>query len=291
MEKRRVVFPICFLIIISLIFCCFGEDYEKYDKEPKLNVLMLHMVTKEMPEDSSLDTLYITDKMLKSYCEYFKDRYTIVSLDEAFDIIKNNKELENPNLLAFTFDDGYDNNYKLAYPILKELGIKANINIIARYTNENYPGYLTWDEIKEMSDSGLITFGNHTYDSHYYTEDANGDSRPVLSALLSGESSEERRKRIMTDLKLADNMISQATGTDINVIAYPYGVPPFDLMSEIKDELGYDIQMLVRTGVNKTKEQFGKLSRFTVNGNQSPKDLEREMKRYKGLNFLEVLKY
>ncbi|MBQ8044591.1 MAG: polysaccharide deacetylase family protein [Clostridia bacterium] len=291
MEKRRVVFPICFLIIISLIFCCFGEDYEKYDKEPKLNVLMLHMVTKEMPEDSSLDTLYITDKMLKSYCEYFKDRYTIVSLDEAFDIIKNNKELENPNLLAFTFDDGYDNNYTLAYPILKELGIKANINIIARYTNENYPGYLTWDEIKEMSDSGLITFGNHTYDSHYYTEDANGDSRPVLSALLSGESSEERRKRIMTDLKLADNMISQATGKDINVIAYPYGVPPFDLMSEIKDELGYDIQMLVRTGVNKTKEQFGKLSRFTVNGNQSPKDLEREMKRYKGLNFLEVLKY
>ena len=290
MEKRRVVFPICFLIIISLIFCCFGEDYEKYDKEPKLNVLMLHMVTKEMPEDSSLDTLYITDKMLKSYCEYFKDRYTIVSLDEAFDII-NNKELENPNLLAFTFDDGYDNNYTLAYPILKELGIKANINIIARYTNENYPGYLTWDEIKEMSDSGLITFGNHTYDSHYYTEDANGDSRPVLSALLSGESSEERRKRIMTDLKLADNMISQATGKDINVIAYPYGVPPFDLMSEIKDELGYDIQMLVRTGVNKTKEQFGKLSRFTVNGNQSPKDLEREMKRYKGLNFLEVLKY
>jgi len=290
MNIRRFVIPVIFLIIISVIFACISIGKEAYDKKPTLNVLMLHMVTEEMPEDESLNTLYITDSMLRRYCEYFKDRYKIVSLEEGYDIIKNNKATDNPNLLALTFDDGYDNNYLLAYPILKEFNIKANINVIAKYTNDNYPGYLTWDQVKEMSDSGLIAIGSHTYDSHYYIDDFEGRYRPVLSALLPNETKEQRRNRIFSDLKLADDMLSNAIGKEVNILAYPYGVAPFDLMDEINEYFGYEIQLLVRPGVNKNKEMFGKLNRFTVDGTQSPEELEKVMKRYDGLNFMSTKK-
>ncbi len=285
MLKNRLIVILCFFIAIVSIST--ATTLCKNTDEPILNVLMMHMVTEEMPEDSSLDTLYITADMLRKYCEYFKDRYTIVSLDEAYDIISNNKKVDNPNLLVFTFDDGYDNNYTLAYPILKEYGIKATISVIAKYTDENRPGYLTWDQVREMSDSGLIAIGSHTYDSHYYTTASDGISKPVLMALLSGETAEDRRKRIFTDLKMADDMISEVTGKKVNIMTYPYGVPPFDLMDEIAREFDYNIQILVRPGVNKGVEMFSKLKRFTVNGNQEPSQLEETMKKYNGLKFLE----
>lgn len=286
MEKKRLILPLVFMAIIVCLLTLVTFLKNEHNNTPRLNVLMLHMVTNKMPDDPSLNTLYITDDMLRKYCEYFKDRYTIVSLDTAYDIIENNKKVDNPNLMAFTFDDGYDNNYTLAYPILKELNIEANINIIAKYTDEKRDGYLTWNQVKEMSDSGLITIGSHTYDSHYYTLSDFGDERPMFSTFLPGETEEARRNRIFTDLKLADDMIEKAIGKEINALAYPYGVPPFDLMEDIKNEFGYKIQMLVRTGVNKGEGMFMKLNRFAVDGTMEPSELDEIIKIHDGLRFL-----
>ena len=285
MFKNRLFVILCFFIVIVIIST--ATTFCKNSEEPILNVLMLHMVTEEMPEDSSLDTLYITTDMLRKYCEYFRDRYTIVSLDEAYDIISNNKKVDNPNLMAFTFDDGYDNNYTLAYPILKEYGIKATISVIAKYTDENRTGYLNWEQVKEMSDSGLITIASHTYDSHYYTTASDGISKPVLQALLPGETYEQRKVRIFLDLKIANDMIEKCTGKKVNIMTYPYGVPPFDLLDDISKEFSYNIQVLVRPGVNKGIEMFSELKRFTVNGKKEPFQLEETMNKYNGLKFLE----
>lgn len=288
MEKKRFVLPLICLIIISFIFGLSSFFKDRYDNTPTLSVLMFHMVIDKMPSDRSLDTLYITDTMLEKYCEYFSKEYNIVSLDEAYDIIKNKKEVDNPNLLAFTFDDGYDNNYTLAYPILKKYGIEANINVIARYTDENYPGYLNWEQVEEMSDSGLINIGSHTYDSHFYTATATGDERPVLSALLPNETDKERKERIFSDLRLADKMISEVTGKKISVMAYPYGVPPVDLVKEIEEEFDYNIQLMVRTGVNKTIDMFNKLNRFAVNGREEPEVMDAKIKEYNKIKAVET---
>ena len=63
--------------------------------------------------------------------------------------------------VIITFDDGYADNYENAYPILKKYGFKATIFLIYDFTN-TYPNYLTWDQIAEMKESGLIRFESHT---------------------------------------------------------------------------------------------------------------------------------
>lgn len=286
MEKKRILTIASFFIVVISSFVLVSVFKEQYDCESTLNVLMLHMVVDEMPEDKSLSGLYITQDMLRRYVEYFSEKYTVVSLDEAYDIIKNNKDVENPNLIAFTFDDGYENNYTLAFPVFKEFNVPANINIIAKYTDEEYEGYLTWEQVKEMSDSGLITIGSHTYNSHYYTADVNGEDKPVLAAFLLEESDSERKERIYSDLALANDMISNVTEKRVNVMVYPYGVPPFDLVDEIESKFGYDMQILVRPGVNRGLKSFSAVKRFTVDGNKTPEELERTMKNYYGLSFL-----
>ncbi len=65
-------------------------------------------------------------------------------------------------IIAFTFDDGYISDYELAFPILKDYGIRGTSYIIPKYQDEETPYALSWDQIKEMSDYGWA-FGCHTY--------------------------------------------------------------------------------------------------------------------------------
>ncbi len=59
---------------------------------------------------------------------------------------------------CITFDDGMLNNYTVAYPILKELGLKAYFFIIVSKVGTS--GYMSWEQLKELKDAGMI-IGSH----------------------------------------------------------------------------------------------------------------------------------
>ncbi|WP_022819288.1 polysaccharide deacetylase family protein [Fusobacterium russii] len=95
------------------------------------------------------------------------------------------------NSILLTFDDGYFDNYKYVFPLLKKYNMKATIFLNTLYIKnkrENDPEillnydanykaienflkdknsgseqYMTWEEIKEMYDSGLIDFQAHSH--------------------------------------------------------------------------------------------------------------------------------
>lgn len=289
MDKKRFIVPIIFLLVCVVLFWIVSYKKEVYEMSPTLDVLMMHVVCDEMPEDKSLSGLYITKDMLEEYLKYFQKKgYSVVTLDEAYNIFKNDVNVDNNKLLVYTFDDGYMDNYTKGFPILKKYNTKFNLNVIARYTDEKYDNYLTWEQIKEMNESGLMELGNHTYDSHIYIEDYKGDSVPILKARLVEETEEERKKRILSDLTKADEYISFRgnNGEKINIMAYPYGVPPKDMQEEIRDNLNYYVELMVTEGVNRNIGDFKGLNRFVVDGFETPERLEQRMEFYKGMNFL-----
>ena len=63
--------------------------------------------------------------------------------------------------VLIVFDDGFKCVYEKAYPIMKELGIKGNVFILPKYTDEKDDRFISIDNIKEMSANGF-EFGAHT---------------------------------------------------------------------------------------------------------------------------------
>lgn len=65
---------------------------------------------------------------------------------------------ERPVLL--TFDDGYRDFFTDAFPVLKELNVQATLFVVTEFVGQ--PEYVTWEQIVEMDQSGLVTIGAHT---------------------------------------------------------------------------------------------------------------------------------
>jgi len=92
-----------------------------------------------------------------------RNRYNIVSLDKLAGMLKSDKKIPYKTV-AVTFDDGYENNYTNAFPVLKRYNIPATIFVVIDKIGKE--GYLTWEQIEEMA-GNKIEIGSHTLSECY----------------------------------------------------------------------------------------------------------------------------
>ena len=103
---------------------------------------------------------------------------------------------QNEKKVLITFDDGFVSNYLVAFPIIKELGIKINIFLAYDYINQE--NYLNQQQIREMRDSGLVEFGYHTK-THCDCREITNDEVLYEELIVGLKSTEEIVQRSITD--------------------------------------------------------------------------------------------
>ena len=243
---------------------------ERYEKSPRLVILMFHHVAEQQTNSIAERDLLLTPDEFRNYCEFFKKRFLICTLHEAQ---KHITEGCPGILLVFSFDDGYTDFYETAFPILKELNIPVNQNIIVKYANKNEPGYLNWNQIRELKESGLVEFGSHTFDEHHLV-----DNEPIVNKLS--------REEILEDLKQARKSFQDNLGATPDILAWPYGAIPRTLRATDYQELGIQFQLTTISGMNVSPIDFNRLKRFAVLGYEKPEKLERIIQGYDALGFM-----
>jgi hypothetical protein len=144
-------------------------------------VIYYHSVGPINPEWSrnylTLELQYVTDQF-----RYFAKNFNSISLREYYEI-KNGliKPVQNP--VVITFDDGYLDNWIWAFPLLKKFKLKATIFVCPEFVDLengirpdstdlkqgkatlediNRNGYLSWEEMRLMEQSGLVDIQSHT---------------------------------------------------------------------------------------------------------------------------------
>ncbi|MGL4210288.1 MAG: polysaccharide deacetylase family protein, partial [Cetobacterium somerae] len=95
---------------------------------------------------------------------WFLNMKTLTNKEMLESLEKNGKLPKNS--VALTFDDGYYDNYRHAFPLLKKYKMKATLYLNTAYVeNEEHRAftYLSWKEIEEMSASGVFDIQLHSH--------------------------------------------------------------------------------------------------------------------------------
>lgn len=186
--------------------------------------LMYHQVLKD---ESRAGKYIITPNELESDLAYLSENGYVSVLPSQLVRIREQGGRLPEKTVIITFDDGYETGLYYVLPLLKKYGMKAVINVVGSYTDEysriNEEGkhlsyaYLTWNEIKTLSDSGYVEIGNHTYDMHSNNGDRNGCARK------ENESDEQYRTVLYEDVARLSDKLQQVTGKRPVAFAYPFG--------------------------------------------------------------------
>ncbi len=167
-------------------------------------VLLYHDIS-----DAFGDSYTISPSLFASQMEWlYNDGFRAVSLRDIPLLSGNGKPV------VITFDDGYASYMDYAFPLFREYGFHATINVIGSvvgtYLREggNRP-MLSWDEYRYLQQSGQVDIGCHTYGLH------SAARRGVLG--VSGET-------LRQDLRRFREVLRRETGMSTDILAWPYGL-------------------------------------------------------------------
>jgi peptidoglycan/xylan/chitin deacetylase (PgdA/CDA1 family) len=177
--------------------------------------------------------------------------------------------------IIITFDDGYSSNYEYAYPILKDMGMKAVINIVgwtvgrSTQIKNSYKitPHFSWEEASEMINSGVIEIQNHTYDLHSYEGKSAGFDQPCGVGLrpFTNEDYKAYRKRLTKDIIINNQEIYNHTGAVSTFVAYPFGENTKET-EQILTEIGIDGTLTTKAAVRyySSTDDLRKIPRLTI---------------------------
>jgi len=161
-------------------------------------VLMYHSVDEKAQETK----LSVSPANFERQMKFLSEReYNVVTLQELVETIEKGRGFP-ARTVAITFDDGYENNYTCAFPVIRKYNIPVTIFVIMDKVGRE--GYLSWRQIREMTESGLVSIGSHTFNHAY----------------LPGVSD---KGRLRIEIFKSKQLVRMLTGQENIFFSYPLG--------------------------------------------------------------------
>ena len=92
----------------------------------KARIVVYHGVTKEIPKVFNWQQIPLAQFI--EHMKHLKKHYHVVPLPILLEVMRNKKKYPK-RWVALTFDDGYENNFSVVYPILRDLNFPATFFI------------------------------------------------------------------------------------------------------------------------------------------------------------------
>ena len=172
-----------------------------------MTIVAFHRVNDGQAEDG----LTCSSANFMAFCKFFRRHFRVLSLAEQVAGCHAGRDMG--GTLSITFDDGYLDNFTVAAPILKALGLPATFFITSGFiatgtvapwdTDLTVPaGWMTWDHVRALVSQGF-EIGSHT-DTHIDMGTAGVET-------------------VRAELETSKRKILAETGVAVRLFAYPFG--------------------------------------------------------------------
>lgn len=203
-------------------------------------VLAYHDVEDQDPDQTYLSVR--TDHLVEQFSWLRDNGYQPVSVTQILAARDGGPALPDQAVLL-SFDDGYRSFYTRVMPLLRAFQWPAVLAPVGAWLDApaeqlvDYGGqltererFLTWDQIAEISRSGLVEIGAHTDAMHFgVIANPQGNQQPAAAARIydpkSGryESDEAYERRLRQDIGSITEKVKRVTGKSPRVWVWPYG--------------------------------------------------------------------
>lgn len=225
----------------------YQSEYVKRCKR-EIPILMYHRVVRDRSE-AGKHGIYVTATQFRKHLGYLKKNgyetitFKELSLEKRFD--------GNSKKVMLTFDDGYEDNYTVMFPILWEFGFKATVFLVTgldsnewdhKLGGEPFVRLLNRLQIEEMHNYG-IEFGSH------------GMTHRDLSTLPNEELEEE--------VIGSKEKLQEITGEQPVAFCYPYGRVNERVKQAVR-EAGYKFGLSTDSGPIAMNEDLFQIRRIAI---------------------------
>ena len=228
--------------------------WKTYDDPVQIPILMYHAVHVMDPSEASNANLIVDPDLFEVQIKALaKAGYYFLTPEEAYKAFTENA-LPAKKVVWLTFDDGNEDFYTIAYPILKKYKAKATNNVITGFVKKGNAGNLTVKQMKEMMAHGM-SFQSHTV------------NHPDLS------TTDKATQKV--ELSDSIDFLENKLNTKVNTIAYPsgrYNQTTLDLAKKT-----YKLGLTTNEGLASAKDGLLSLNRVRILPTTTAKGLLSEI--------------
>lgn len=220
-KKLKKIIIATILIIITIIIGFFiyekvtwNKEYYISEKNINIPIFIYHDIVKS-EEEVEHDYMQTTQKVFEEQISgLLKKGYKVIDYDDLIAYNKGEKKLPK-RVCLIDFDDGYIGNYTVAADIIKKYNIPVTIFVVDNLVGTE--GYMTWSQIRELKQTGLIDINSH------------GKEHARFNELDSDKA--------VKDVKYAHSKIEEELGEKVTkVFTYPYGLNSEEIVTKLKNE-------------------------------------------------------
>lgn len=191
--RKRIRFLAVLLTLCAMLLCGSLTNRRSGAQRQYMPVVLMYHLVEETPFTEN-DELFVTPEDFETQLRALAEAgYTFLFADEY-------APTDTPSVVL-TFDDGYEDNYTIALPLLEKYSAKATVFVAVNLLGQAH--YLTEQQVRALADSGCVRIGSHTM-NHARLGKLDADAA-------------------VQELAGAQAALETLTGRSVRALAYPNG--------------------------------------------------------------------
>ena len=172
------------------------------------------------------DSMTVKTSVFASHLEYLQaNGFTVIPLRRLTDYIAGKAPPPPARSVVITADDGHESVFTDMFPLVSRYHIPITLFIYpSAISNAKYA--MTWQQLREMRDSGLVDIESHTYWHPNFKKE---------KKRLSVDAYEDF---VHMQLSKSKEVLEQRLGIHVDMLAWPYGIYDDELIKDAR-QLGY----------------------------------------------------